>query len=96
VDDHKEATNKFAVIIKTQAVKPPTKSVAGCNPASVNLFWTVYQNSKNFRYKSFLDSLIFAKKKKKKTPLVSTKIVAKTNLATFSNPYIPKMNFETE
>ena len=92
MDDHKEATNKFAVIIKTQAVKPPTKSVSGCNPASVNLFWTVYQNNKNFRYKSFLDSLIFAKK----TPLVSTKIVAKTNLATFSNPYIQKMNFETE
>jgi hypothetical protein len=59
VDDHKEATDKFAVIIKTQAVKPPTKSVAGCNPASVNLFWIVYQNNNNFRYKSFLDPLIF-------------------------------------
>ena len=41
-------------------MKPPTKSVAGCNPASVNLFWIVYQNNNNFKYKSFLDPLIFA------------------------------------
>ena len=31
-----------------------------------------------------------------KIQLVSTKIGAKTNLATFSNPYIPKMNLKTE
>jgi hypothetical protein len=60
VDDHKEATDKSTVIIKTQAVKPPTEGVAGCNHVSVNLFWIVYQYSSSFRYKAFLDPLICA------------------------------------
>jgi hypothetical protein len=72
-------------------VKPPTEGVAGCNPASVNLFWIVYQNNNNFRYKSFLDSLIFAK-----NPTCFHQNSFQNQLATFSNPYIPKMNFETE
>jgi hypothetical protein len=31
-----------------------------------------------------------------KIQFVATKIGAKTNLATFSNPYAPKMDFEDE
>jgi hypothetical protein len=61
VDDHKEATDNSTVIIKTQAVKPPTEGVAGCNHVSVNLFWIVYQYNSSFRYKAFLDLLICAK-----------------------------------
>jgi hypothetical protein len=60
VNNHKEATDKSTIIIKTQAVKPPTEGVAGCNHVSVNLFWIVYQYNNNFRYKAFLDPLIFA------------------------------------
>jgi hypothetical protein len=60
VDDHKEATDKSTVIIKNQAMKPPTKGVSGCNHVFVNLFWIVYQYISNFLYKSFLDPLICA------------------------------------
>ena len=60
MDDHKEAIDKSTVIIKTQAMKPPTKGVAGCNHVFVNLFWIVYQYSSSFRYKVFLDPLICA------------------------------------
>jgi hypothetical protein len=60
VNNHKEATDKSTIIIKTQAVKPPTEGVAGCNHVSVNLFWIVYQYNNNFRYKAFLDPLIYA------------------------------------
>jgi hypothetical protein len=72
VNNHKEATDKSTVIIKTQAVKPPTEGVAGCNHVSVNLFWIVYQNNNNFRYKAFLDPLIFC-------PLKMTKYSQKTS-----------------
>jgi hypothetical protein len=91
VDNHKEATDKFAVVIKIQTVKPPTKSVAGCNPASVNLFWTVYQNSNNFRYKSFLDSLIFAK-----NPTCFHQNSCQNQLGHLFKSLYTKMNFETE
>jgi hypothetical protein len=54
VDDHKEATDKSTIIIKTQAVKLLMEGVSGCNHVSVN------QYNSNFRYKAFLDLLICA------------------------------------
>jgi hypothetical protein len=60
VNDHKEATDKSTILIKTQAAKPPTEGVAGCNHVYVNLFWIVYQYNNSFIYKSFLDLMICA------------------------------------